>query len=106
MVIAALLVASKAIDDTFHANLFMAQLGGIGVYELNKLETDLCTQLQWRLLPTAGDLGELNDALANPKATFWNAWYNAPRAVGAGGEGGAAAVVPCAGHEGPICASS
>lgn len=37
LLVAALLVSSKATDDIFHANQFMAQCGGIGVHELNKL---------------------------------------------------------------------
>ena len=57
----------------------MAQCGGIGVGELNKLEMELCEQLHWKLLPSANDIRELLDALSNPQATFWAVWYNAPR---------------------------
>lgn len=64
----------------FHANVFMAQCGGIGVGELNKLEVDLCERLNWRLLPPTADIKELIEALPNPQANFWEVWYNA-RAV-------------------------
>lgn len=79
LLVAALLVASKATDDIFHANLFMAQCGGIGVGELNKLEVELCERLQWRLLPTVVDMRELLEAVHNPQAVFWDAWRNGPR---------------------------
>lgn len=77
LLVAALLVSSKATDDIFHANLFMAQCGGIGVGELNKLEVDLCERLKWKLLPTTKEMGELLEAVYNPQAAFWNGWYNA-----------------------------
>jgi hypothetical protein len=65
--------------DIFHANLFMAQCGGIGVSELNKLEVELCERLQWRLLPTTSDMRELLEAVHSPTSVFWDAWRNAPR---------------------------
>ena len=71
--------------DVFHANVFMAQCGGIGVGELNKLELDLCERLSWKLLPTAHELRELLDALSNPHAPFWAPWFNARAAVGTSG---------------------
>jgi hypothetical protein len=55
----------------------MAQCGGIGVGELNKLELDLCERLSWKLLPTPHELRELLDALSNPHAPFWAPWFNA-----------------------------
>ena len=67
--------------DIFHANVFMAQCGGIGVGELNKLEIDLCERLSWKLLPTLAELRELVEALQSPQAGFWGPWYNAPRLV-------------------------
>jgi hypothetical protein len=65
------------VADVFHANVFMAQCGGIGVGELNKLELDLCERLSWKLLPTPHELRELLDALSNPHAPFWAPWFNA-----------------------------
>lgn len=65
--------------DIFHANLFMAQCGGIGVGELNKLEVDMCEKLNWKLLPTIHEMRELLEAVHNPQASFWNAWFNATR---------------------------
>jgi len=79
LLIAALLVASKATDDVFHANVFMAQCGGITVGELNKLEAELCMRLHWRLLPKLSDIHELMDALPKPQSAFWTPWYNANR---------------------------
>lgn len=86
----------RAFADIFHANLFMAQCGGIGVHELNKLEVELCEQLQWRLLPTVADMRELLDAMHSPQASFWDAWRNAPRGLPAAPpavEGGEAAAL-------------
>ena len=57
----------------------MAQCGGIGVAELNKLELELCERLQWKLLPTVADIRELIDAMQTPQASFWDAWQNGPR---------------------------
>ena len=68
----------------------MAQCGGIGVGELNKLELDLCERLHWKLLPSAAELQELLDALSSPAAPFWSAWYNAPRAIDTAAAGSAA----------------
>jgi len=79
LLVAALLVSSKATDDIFHANQFMAQCGGIGFHELNKLELEMCERLHWRLLPTVEDMRELLTAISNPQASYWSAWLNAPR---------------------------
>jgi len=57
----------------------MAQCGGIGVAELNKLELELCERLQWKLLPSVADIRELIDAMQTPQASFWDAWQNGPR---------------------------
>jgi len=79
LLVASLLVASKATDDVFHANLFMAQCGGITVGELNKLERDLCEKLNWRLLPTVSEMRALLEAVGNPNAPFWLSWHNLPQ---------------------------
>ena len=73
------LASPPALADIFHANLFMAQCGGISVGELNKLEVDLCERLHWRLVPSIGEMRELLEAVQNPQMTFWNGWFNAPR---------------------------
>jgi len=76
LVVTALLVASKATDDIFHANMFMAQCGGISVSELNKLELELCRQLDWRLVPTVQQLHTLRASLDDLGLGYWDAWRN------------------------------
>ena len=76
LLIATLTVAAKAHHDNIWGNDVMAFCGGIRLDELNKLERHLCTCLRWRLLPTAGDLLEIDLALPNPKAAYWEAWSN------------------------------
>ena len=76
LLVTALLVASKANDDVFHANFFMAQCGGINLAELNKLEVELCTQLGWKLVPTNEALTRLVGALRSPKSPVWTPMAN------------------------------
>lgn len=78
LLITSLLVASKAADDVFHANLFMAQCGGIGVTELNNLELEMCTQLEWKLMPQPQHLQDLYEALDDLQADYWHVWSNTP----------------------------
>ena len=80
LLVTALLVASKANDDVFHANFFMAQCGGINLAELNKLEVEMCTQLGWRLVPTSEALTRLVGALRTPKSSVWSPMANPPPA--------------------------
>jgi len=61
--IAALVVASKTNDDTFHPNRFMAKCGGITNAELNKLEVDLCERLRWDLAVQPDELIALTSQL-------------------------------------------
>ena len=68
LLITALVIASKASDDTFHSNNFMATCGGIPVRELNKLELHMCSVLEWHLLPTGDELSQLVDAVHDPSA--------------------------------------
>uniref|UniRef100_A0A7S4M8A4 Cyclin N-terminal domain-containing protein n=1 Tax=Prymnesium polylepis TaxID=72548 RepID=A0A7S4M8A4_9EUKA len=81
LLVTALLVASKATDDVFHANLFMAQCGGISVSELNKLEIKLCRRLSWRLMPSPEQLHRLRSALDDGSTGYWEAWRNTPKAA-------------------------
>jgi hypothetical protein len=52
----------------------MAQCGGIGVLELNKLELELCRRLNWRLIPSAQQLHRLRTSLDEPNSRFWDSW--------------------------------
>jgi len=81
LLVTALLVASKATDDVFHANLFMAQCGGISVGELNKLELELCRRLDWRLMPSMAQLHRLRGAIDDESPGYWDAWCNTPKAA-------------------------
>lgn len=48
-VIASVCLASKAIGDNYYSNAFYAKVGGVSVGELNVLELELATLLDWRL---------------------------------------------------------
>jgi len=76
LLVTALLVASKATDDIFHGNGFMAQCGGISGKELNKLEYELCRTLKWRLIPSLRELQLLRSALDAPDGGYWEVWRN------------------------------
>ncbi|PAV18514.1 cyclin-domain-containing [Pyrrhoderma noxium] len=51
-IITAVVVASKALCDAFSTNTFYAKIGGIRVGELNLLEKELLSNLDWRLTST------------------------------------------------------
>ena len=97
IVLAALVVASKACDDVFHSNSFMSRCGGIGVAELCKLEVELVHQLGWGLLPTADELHELRAALAEGRtAAFWSCFLSDDAAARAEAAAEAAAAAAAA----------
>lgn len=54
----------------------MAQCGGIGVNELNKLELELCWRLDWSLMPCAAQLHKLREALDDENSPYWKPWSN------------------------------
>lgn len=91
LLVTALLVASKATDDIFHANLFMAQCGGISVIELNKLELELCRRLEWSLIPSAAQVHRLHSSLEDEHTGYWDSWRNTPKAAATCDD----IVVPC-----------
>lgn len=77
LLIAALLVSSKATYDINYASRFLAQVGGIEVSELNQLELELCERLSWKLMPpSTKEIGGLIEAIYDPHASFWDRWYN------------------------------
>lgn len=72
--ITAVLVASKANDDVFHANVFMAQCGGITNAELNKLEVDLCERMLWGLTVEPEELIVMTQQLGDASSPLWSHW--------------------------------
>ncbi len=76
LLIAAIVLASKSSDDTFHANGFMAQCGGVSIAELNALELEMCKRIHWALVVEADELAQLYAALADMQAPYWEAWRN------------------------------
>eukprot|EP00965_Chrysotila_dentata_P238956 6202818-Pleurochrysis_carterae.AAC.1 len=79
LLITAITVASKASDDTYHANTFMARCGGISSAELNALEAEMCLRLDWRLVASRQDLERLSAALLlEHDAGYWNTFLNVP----------------------------
>jgi len=74
LLITSVLIASKANDDVFHANVFMAQCGGITNDELNKLELEFCERLGWRLMIDPQDLLALISHLDDPSSALWKRW--------------------------------
>lgn len=53
LILAALTVAAKVHDDTYHPNSWYAKAGGITNQELNILEAELLGLLEWRVRVTA-----------------------------------------------------
>mmetsp|Transcript_6591 Transcript_6591/g.16878 ORF Transcript_6591/g.16878 Transcript_6591/m.16878 type:complete len:271 (-) Transcript_6591:442-1254(-) len=90
LVIASVLVASKFYDDVFHSNSFMAQVGGISVAEMNKLEIELCLRLNWELHLPYSDYGHMLAALVQPTHPVWAPWQHMSHAESDGSATGAA----------------
>ncbi|TFK25523.1 cyclin-domain-containing protein [Coprinopsis marcescibilis] len=57
-IIAAITVSSKGLCDTFSPNKFYARVGGISVSELNTLEREFLSIIDWRLMSTRDILQE------------------------------------------------
>ncbi|TPX37842.1 hypothetical protein SeMB42_g06848 [Synchytrium endobioticum] len=51
-IITAVTVGSKTISDIYPTNTHFAKVGGISVVELNLLEVEMCTTINWRLAVT------------------------------------------------------
>lgn len=60
--------------DTFHSNSFMAQVGGISVGEMNKLEIELCLRLNWELHILADEYDRMAQTLVVPTHPSWHRW--------------------------------
>ena len=60
--------------DVFHANVFMAQCGGITNAELNKLEVDLCERMRWGLTVEPEELITMTQELADASSPLWGHW--------------------------------
>ena len=81
--------------DIFHANLFMAQCGGISVCERNKLELEMCRRLNWALMPSPTQLHRLRGALDDEATGYWDAWRNTPKVAATCDD---IMMAPCKGH--------
>jgi hypothetical protein len=60
--------------DVFHANVFMAQCGGITNAELNKLEVDLCERMLWGLTVEPEELIVMTQQLGDASSPLWSHW--------------------------------
>lgn len=76
LVITSVLLASKFYDDVFHSNSFMAQVGGISVAEMNKLEIELCLRLNWDLHVVYDEYLLMIDSLLQPTDSLWKRWQH------------------------------
>lgn len=62
--------------DVFHSNSFMAQVGGISVAEMNKLEIELCIRLKWELHIVHGEYLQMVESLCEPEHPAWKKWQH------------------------------
>mmetsp|Transcript_27879 Transcript_27879/g.81953 ORF Transcript_27879/g.81953 Transcript_27879/m.81953 type:complete len:251 (+) Transcript_27879:107-859(+) len=76
LIITSVLVASKFYDDVFHSNSFMAQVGGISVAEMNKLEIELCLRLNWELHVMGSEFDHMVSCLHDRDASLWRRWQH------------------------------
>ncbi|KAG2015899.1 cyclin-dependent protein kinase regulator Pho80 [Coprinopsis cinerea AmutBmut pab1-1] len=79
-IIAAITVSSKGLCDTFSPNKFYARVGGISVSELNILEREFLSMIDWRLMCTREILQEyyVNLARTHSGGNFVIAGSNSP----------------------------
>lgn len=49
MILIAILLCSKFYNDIFYGNHFVAHIGGVSLEEINQLEKEFITLLNWRL---------------------------------------------------------
>lgn len=54
----------------------MAQVGGISVAEMNKLEIELCLRLNWELHLAHSDYAQMLVALVQPTHQRWTPWQH------------------------------
>lgn len=80
LLITALLLASKASDDIYHTNSFMAQCGGIRVHEINHLELEMCTRLRWKMQVDADEFESVERGLRLQSAELRDALLSLPAA--------------------------
>lgn len=52
-IISAITIGSKSISDVYCTNSHFAKVGGISVVELNMLELEFCTMIDWKLAANA-----------------------------------------------------
>ena len=63
-----------SLADVFHANVFMAQCGGITNAELNKLEVDLCERMRWGLTVEPEELITMTQQMGDASSPLWSHW--------------------------------
>jgi hypothetical protein len=78
LLVSAIHIASKAMDDAFHTNRVMAQCGGLTTEEMCLLESELCVELDWRLQSSAAELYRVKAAIREPHASYWDSWRSVP----------------------------
>ncbi|KAJ1617985.1 cyclin-domain-containing protein [Pavlovales sp. CCMP2436] len=76
LIITSVLIASKFYDDVFHSNSFMAQVGGISVAEMNKLEIELCVRLNWELHIVHDEYVRMLECIYQPQHALWKRWQH------------------------------
>ncbi|TPX39637.1 hypothetical protein SeLEV6574_g07083 [Synchytrium endobioticum] len=69
-IITAVTVGSKTISDIYPTNTHFAKVGGISVVELNLLEVEMCTTINWRLAVTVEVLQQYYVNLVRTSSMF------------------------------------
>lgn len=67
-VLAALVLASKALADVCYTTSYYARVGGVSAQELCVLEVALCELLDWRLYCSHAELAAMHDHFQGEKA--------------------------------------
>jgi Cyclin len=61
LILTALAVAAKFVDDVYYSNLFYGKVGGIKAKEMNSLESEFLTLLGWKLNVSTEDFYHYRD---------------------------------------------
>lgn len=69
--ITAATVSSKGLCDSFCTNTFYAKVGGISLRELNVLELEFLSRVDWRIVPQPEVLGEYYASLVRRMGDTW-----------------------------------
>ncbi|ORM40739.1 Cyclin-U4-1 [Babesia sp. Xinjiang] len=105
LIITAVMLAAKFSDDVYFSNKFYAQVGGVNVTEINMLESQFLSMLNFQLYVSALEYEscrmevEKTNYLGSVPANVWGlAWYNAAakRSDVVGKESGQMSMMPYA----------